>query len=101
MPYRNIVQSSRGEAPSHGAGVVMSNEASNHKAAPFPQLSWRDEVIMLKKEVGGTKQPSFHSLLNPLLPHLLQLNHVLLLPLFCLMWDADRLGKALTRGTAC
>jgi hypothetical protein len=87
--------------PSHGAGVVMSNEASNHKVAPFPQLSWRDEVIMLKKEVGGTKQPSFHSLLNPLLPHLLQLNHVLLLPLFCLMWDADRLGKALTRGTAC
>ena len=87
--------------PSHGAGVVMSNEASSHKAAPFPQLSWRDEVIMLKKEVGGTKQPSFHSLLNPLLPHLLQLNHVLLLPLFGLMWDADRLGKALTRGTAC
>ena len=56
---------------------------------------------MLKKEVGGTKQPSFHSLLNPLLPHLLQLNHVLLLPLFCLMWDADQLGKALTHGTAC
>ena len=56
---------------------------------------------MLKKEVGGTKQPSFHSLLNPLLPHLLQLNHVLLLPLFCLMWDADRLGKALTLGSAC
>ena len=45
--------------PGHGAGVVMSNEASNHKAAPFPQLSWRDEVIMLKKEVRGTKQPSF------------------------------------------
>ena len=85
---------------SHGAGVVMSNEASNHKATPFPQLSWRDEV-MLKKEVGGMKQPSFHSLLNPLLPHLLQVNHVLLLPLFCLMWDADRLGKALTRGTTC
>ena len=56
---------------------------------------------MLKKEVGGTKQPSFHSLLNALLPHLLQVNHMLLLPLFCLMWDADRLGKALTRGTAC
>ena len=87
--------------PSHGAGVVMSNEASNHKAAPLPQLSWRDEVIMLKKEVEGTKQPSFHSLLNPLLPHLLQLNHVLLLSLFCLIWDADQLGKALTRGTAC
>ena len=87
--------------PSHGAGVVMTNEASNHKAAPFPQLSWRDEVIMLKKEVGGTKQPSFHSFLNPLLPHLLPLNHVLLLSLFCLMWDADRLGKALTHGTAC
>ena len=87
--------------PSHGTGVVMSNEASKHKGAPFPQLSWRDEVIMLKKEVGGTKQPSFHSLLNPLLPHLLQVNHVLLPPLFFLMWDADRLGKALTRGTAC
>jgi hypothetical protein len=78
----------------------MSNEASNHKAAPFPQLSWGDEV-MLKKEVGGMKQPSFNPLLNPLLPHLLQVNHVLLLPLFCLMWDADRLGKSLTRGTAC
>ena len=51
---------SRGEAPSHGVGVVMSNEASNHKVAPFPQLSWRDEVILLKKEVGGTKKPSFH-----------------------------------------
>ena len=87
--------------PSHGAGVVMSNEVSNHKVAPFPQLSWRDEVIMLKKEVVGMKQPSFYSLLNPLLPHLLQVNHVLLLPLFCLMWDADRLGKALTRGTTC
>ena len=89
--------------PSHGAGVVMSNEASNHKASPFPQLSWRDEVIIMlvKKELVGTKQPSFHSLLNPLLPHLLQVNHVLLLPLFCLMWDADRLGKALRRGTAC
>ena len=95
------MQSSRGEAPSNGAGVVMSNEASNHKDASFPQLSWRDEVIMLKKEVGGTKQPSFHSLLNPLLPHLLQVNHVLLLPLFYLMWEADRLGKALTHGTAC
>ena len=34
---------------SHGAGVVMSNEASNYKVAPFPQLSWRDEVIMLKE----------------------------------------------------
>ena len=79
----------------------QSSEASNHKVAPFLQLSWGDEVIMLKKEVGGTKQPSFHSLLNPLLPHLLQLNHVLLLPLFCLMWDADQLGKALTCGTAC
>src|SRR5215216_5668550 len=87
--------------PSHGVGVVMSNEASNHKAAPFPQLSWRDEVIMLKKEVGWTKQPSFHSLLNLLVPHLLQVNHVLLLPLFCLMWGTDRLGKAPTRGTAC
>ena len=87
--------------PSHGASVVMSNEASNHKATPFPQLIWRDEVIMLKKEVGGTKQPSFHSLLNALLPHLLQLNHMLLLLLFCLMWDADQLGKALTHGTAC
>ena len=86
---------------SHGAGAVMSNEASNHKAAPFPQLNWRDKVIMLKKEVGGTKQPSFHSLPNPLLPHLLQVNHVLLLPLFCLMWDTDQLGKALTCGTAC
>ena len=75
------------------------SEASNHKAAPFPPLSWRDEVIMLKKEVGGMKQPSFHSLLNPL-PHLLQVNHVLLLPLFCVMWEADRLGKALTHGTA-
>ena len=32
-----------------GTSVVMSNEASNHKAAPFPQLSWRDEVIMLKR----------------------------------------------------
>ena len=85
--------------PSYGVGVVMSNEASNHKAAPFPQLSWRDKVIMLKKEVGGTKQPSFHSLLNPFLPHLLQVNHMLLLPLFCLMGDAGRLGKALTRGT--
>ena len=42
--------------PSHGAGVVMSNEASNHKAAPFSHLSWRDEVTMLKKEVGGMKQ---------------------------------------------
>ena len=79
----------------------MSNEASNHKAAPFPQLSWRDEVIMLKKEVGGAKNPSFPSLLNPLLPHLLQVNHLLLQSLFYLMWDADRLGKALTRGTAC
>ena len=59
----------------------QSSEASNHKAR--------------------TKQPSFHSLLNPLLPHLLQVNHVLLLPLFCLMWEADRLGKALTRVTAC
>ena len=89
--------------PSHGADVVMSNEASNHKAAPFPQLSWRDEVIIMlvKTEVGGMKQPSFHSLLNPLLPHLLEVNHVLLLPLFCLVWDADWLGKALTRGTAC
>ena len=58
--------------PSHGAGVVMSNEASNHKATPFPQLSWRDEIIMLKKEVGGTKQPSFHSLLKALLPQLHQ-----------------------------
>ena len=87
--------------PRHGADVVMSNEASNHKALPFPQLSWRDKVIMLKKEVGGTKQPSFHSLLNLLLPYLLQVNHVLLLPLFCLMWEADRLGKALTCGTAC
>ena len=86
--------------PGHGVGVVMSNEASNHKVALFPQLSWRDEVIMLKKEVGGTKQPSFHSLLNPRLPHLLQVNHVLLLSLFCLMWDADRLGKALTCGTS-
>ena len=86
---------------SHGLGVVMSNEASNHRAAPFLQLSWGDEVIMLKKEVGGMKQPSFHSLLNLLLPHLLQVNHVLLLTLFCLMWEADRLGKALTRGTAC
>ena len=84
-----------------GAGVVMSSEASNHKATPFPQLSWRDKVIMLRKEIGGMKQPSFHSLLNPLLPRLLQPNHVLLLPLFCLMWDADQLGKALTRGTAC
>jgi len=46
-------ESSRDEAPSHGAGVVMSNEASNQKAAPLPQLSWRDEVIMLKREVGG------------------------------------------------
>ena len=87
--------------PSHGADVVMSNEASNHKVAPFPQLSWSDEVIMLKKEVGGMKQPSFDSLLNSLLPHLLQVNHVLLLTLVCLMWDVDRLGKALTRGTAC
>src|SRR5215216_1788233 len=87
--------------PSHGVGVVMSNEASNHKAAPFPQLSWRDEVMMLKKEVGGMKQPSFHSLLNPLLPHLLQVNHVSFLPLFCLMWYADRLGNALTCETAC
>ena len=80
--------------PSHDADVVMSNEASNHKAAPSPQLSWRDEVIIMlvKKEVGGTKQASFHSLLNPLLPHLLQVNHVLLLPLFYLLWDADRLG---------
>ena len=88
--------------PSRGAGVVMSNEASNHKAAPFPQLSWRDEVIIMlvKKQVGGTKQPSFHSLLNPLLPRLLQVNHVLLLSLFYLMWDADPLGKALTRGTS-
>ena len=101
VPYRNTVQSSRGEAPQSWRRVVMSNEASNHKAAPFPQLSWRDEVIMLKKEVGGTKQPSFHLLLNLLLPHLLQVNHVLLLSLFCLMWDADRLGKALTCGTAC
>ena len=67
----------------------MSNEASNHKAAPFPRLSWRDEATIISL------------ILNPLLPHLLQLNHVLLLPLFCLMWDADRLGKALTRGTAC
>ena len=73
--------------PSHGADVVMSNEASNHKAAPFPQLIWRDEATIIS--------------LVPLLPHLLQLNHVLLLPLFCLMWDADQLGKALTRGTAC
>ena len=79
----------------------MRNEASYHKVAPFPQLNWRDEVIMLKKEVGGTKQPSFHSLLNALLPHLLQVNHVLLLPLFCLMWGVDQLGKALTRGTTC
>ena len=86
---------------SHGGGIVMSNEASNHKDAPFPQLSWRDEVIILKKEVGGTKEPSFHSLLNPLLPHLIQVNHVLLLPVFCNMWDADWLRKALTRGTAC
>ena len=86
--------------PSHGVGVVMSNEASNHKGAPCTQLSWRDEVIMLRKEVGGTKQPSFHSLLNPLLPHLLQVNHVLLLLLFCLIWDTDRVGIALTRGTA-
>ena len=76
----------------------QSSEASNHKAAPAPQLSWRDKVIMLRKEVGGMKQPSFHSLLNPLLSHLLQVNHVLLLLLFCLMWDADRLGKALTLG---
>ena len=80
---------------------MWDEDASNHKVAPFPQLSWRDEVIILKKEVGGTKQPSFHSLLNLLVPHLLQLNHVLLLSLFYLMWDADRLGKALTRGTAC
>ena len=87
--------------PSHGADVVMSNEASNHKAAPFPLLSWRDEVIMLKKEVGVTKQPSFHSLQNPLLPHLLQVNHVLLLPLFYLMWNVNRVGKSLTHGTAC
>ena len=87
--------------PSHGAGVVMSNEASNLKVAPFPKLIWRDEVIMLKKEVGGTKQPSFHSLMNPLLPHLIQVIHVLLLPLFCLMWDADRLGKGLTHEIAC
>ena len=86
--------------PSQGVDVVMSNEVSNHKAAPFLQLSWRDKVIMLKKEVGGMKQPSFHSSLNPLLPHLLQVNHVLLLSLFGLMWDADRLGKALTHGTA-
>ena len=89
--------------PSHGTGVVISNEASNHKAAPFPQLSWRDKVIitLVKREVGGTKKPSFHPLLNLLLPHLLQLNHGLLLLLFCLMWDADPLGKALTRGTTC
>ena len=88
--------------PSHGARVVMSKEASNQKAASFPQLSWSEEVIIMlvKKEVGGTKQPSFHLLLNPLLPHLLQVNHLLLLPLFCLMWDPDQLGKALTRGTA-
>ena len=69
----------------------QSSEASNHKAAPFPQLSWRDEATIT----------SFHLLLNQLLPHLLQLNHVLLLPWFCLMWETDRLGKALTRGTTC
>ena len=45
--------------PSHGAGVVMSNEASNHKAAPFPQLSWRDEVIMLKKKLEGRSNHHF------------------------------------------
>ena len=79
----------------------QSSEVSDHKAAPLPQLSWRDEVVMLKKEVEWTKQPSIHSLLNPVLPHLLQVNHMLLLSLFCLMSDADWLGKALTRGTAC
>jgi hypothetical protein len=55
---------------------------------------------MLKK-VGGTKQPSFHSLLNPLLPYLLQVNHALLMLLFWLMWDMDQLGTSLTCGTAC
>ena len=49
-------RAARVKHPSHGAGVVISNEASNLKAAPFPQLSWRDEVTMLKKEVGGMKQ---------------------------------------------
>ena len=71
------------------------------QSCTFPAVKLEGQSNNAKKEVGGTKQPSFHSLLNPLLPHLLQLNHVLLLPLFCLMWDVDRLGKALTRGTAC
>ena len=48
--------------PSHGAGIVISNEASNHKDAPFPQLSSSDEVIMLKKEVGAL---AFINLLVP------------------------------------
>ena len=46
--------------PSHGAGVVMSNEASNHKAAPFPQLSWRDEATIISL-VAESASPSSSS----------------------------------------
>ena len=50
----------RGEAPSHGAGIVMSNEASNHKAAPFPQLSWRDEATIISL-IAESASPSSSS----------------------------------------
>ena len=59
----------------------QSSEASNHKST--------DEatIISLVAESASAQ--------------LLQLNHVLLLPLFYLMWEVDQLGKALPRETAC
>ena len=83
--------------PSHGVGVVMSNEASNHKAAPFPQLSWRDEVIMLKNKLEGRSNHHFARCWIRFSLIFFKLTTCC----FCLMWEVDRLGKALTRGTAC
>ena len=60
----------------------QSSEASNHKST--------DEATIISL-FADSASPSSSSTCN----------HVLLLPLFYLMWDADRLGKALTRGTAC
>ena len=49
---------------------------------PVPSIT-NHKAVRRQITKARTKQPSFHSLLNPLLPHLLQVNHVLLLPLFC------------------
>ena len=94
-------ESSRGEAPQSWRRRSNEQWGIKSQSCTFPVVKLEGRSYNAKKEVGGMKQPSFHSLLNPLLPHLLQVNHVLLLLLFCLMWEADWLGKALTRGTAC